>query len=192
MSARRGGREGGSAGAWVRGLLGVLLLAVLLVFAASISGLLPRPPAVGSEAADTGSGARAVPALLEEIETLRREPEPVLASRSQITRPEEQVRVFLSNGCGVAGLAGRMREQLRGAGFDVCGVSTADTSDYAETVVIDRCGERWKAEAVCAELRARYGVGRLVLQVRNSPETDVLVILGADLAARLAGKRSEF
>ena len=82
-----------------------------------------------------------------------------------------------------------MRELLRAEGFDVCGICNADADDYRETVVIDRCGESWKAEAIVQVLQGRWGVGRLVRQRRDSPEADVLVILGADLGSRLAGAR---
>jgi hypothetical protein len=70
---------------------------------------------------------------------------------------------------------------MRAAGFDVCGAANADRSDYAETVVIDRTGDRGKADAVCRFLRANWGAGRVVLQARNSLESDVLVVLGRDL-----------
>lgn len=97
------------------------------------------------------------------------------------------VRVHLANGCGVDRLAAGMRDRFRQAGFDVCGVDNADRSDYIETLVIDRCGDRIKAQAVCTFLRERWGVGRLILQVRSAPMTDVLVVLGPDLAVAMQG-----
>lgn len=188
MSGRRGGRArrgSGIAGA-ARGLFGLALLAVLLVFAASMLGWLrPGGEAPAPPSPREGSAARGLPALLERP-SAGGAPATARPAERGVIRPDEQVRVFVSNGCGVPRLAARMREEFRWAGFDVCGVSTADADDYGETVVIDRCGEPGKAEAVRLHLQARYGVGRLVRQVRNSPETDVIVILGADLAARLA------
>jgi hypothetical protein len=160
---------------------------VLIAFAASMVGLLK--PRVEPSASGDGSAAvpeaQAVPALLSEMEAFRREPVRSGGARPEADATEAAIRVILSNGCGVSGLAARMREELRAAGFDVCGIGTADRDDYEQTVVIDRCGDRAKADAVRDSLQARYGVGRVVLQPRNSPETDVLVILGHDLPAHL-------
>jgi hypothetical protein len=78
-------------------------------------------------------------------------------------------------------LAASLRGPMRQAGFDVCGTTNADCSDYGETVVIDRSGERWKADAVCKYLQAQWGAGRVIRQARTSLESDVLVILGRDL-----------
>jgi hypothetical protein len=94
------------------------------------------------------------------------------------------VRVFLANGCGVDRLAASLCDELRAAGFDVCGVDNADRSDYSETLVVDRCGARRGADAVCAFFRERFGVGRVLRQARRAPLADVLVILGRDLADR--------
>lgn len=99
--------------------------------------------------------------------------------------PEElatSARVFLANGCAVDRLAATLRPILREAGFDVCGVDNADCKDYYETLVIDRGGHPGEAEAVAALLRERWQVGRVLRQVRHSPEADVLVVLGRDLA----------
>jgi|WetSurMetagenome_2_1015567.scaffolds.fasta_scaffold337010_2 hypothetical protein len=181
-------REGGLPGRVVRVGFVCLLMVVVIIFAASALGLLGQHPRVGRPSAQaTGAGpgtAHLAPAVLDG-QPFERGPMPE-PGRGTGDDPDRQVRVFVSNGSGAAGLAARMREELRGAGFDVCGIASADQSDYAETIVIDRGGERWKAEAVRDYLRAHFGVGRLVLQVRNSPETDVLVVLGSDLPERVA------
>ena len=94
------------------------------------------------------------------------------------------MRVYITNGCGTDRLAARFRPLLQEAGFDVCGVTNADRKDYLETLIIDRSGRPNGAQSVCDHFQATYGVGRLVLQTRSSsPEGDVLVILGSDLAA---------
>jgi hypothetical protein len=180
-------RQGGLLGRVVSAGFACLLAVVVIIFAASALGLLGhRPGGQGAmtDATGTGSGAPHIaPALLDQAQFDQRETrEPGTGADED---PDRQVRVFVSNGSGAPGLAARMREELRAAGFDVCGIASADQSDYAETIVIDRGGERWKAEVVRDHLRTRFGVGRLVLQVRNSPETDVLVVLGSDLPARL-------
>jgi hypothetical protein len=103
-----------------------------------------------------------------------------------------QVRVFLANGCGVNRLAASLCQQLRAAGFDVCGVGNADRSNYSETLVVDRCGTLSEADAVCAFFRERFGVGRVLRQARRAPVADVLVVLGHDLAdCQRPGESSE-
>jgi hypothetical protein len=185
MSRKSDGRrrKGGRLGPAVRGCFGFLLAVVVIIFAASALGLLGERPRAGRP--PTGA-PRIAPALLVEPQPYRREAGEPGTGVGAASDPDRQVRIFVSNGSGTDGLAGRMREELFAAGFDVCGIASADQSDYTETIVIDRGGERWKAEAVRDYLRANFGVGRLVAQVRNSPETDVLVVLGSDLPARVA------
>lgn len=98
---------------------------------------------------------------------------------------ERPIRVYLANGCGADRLAASLRPILQAAGFDVCGVDNADRCDYSETLIVDRCGERRKADEICRFFQKRWGVGRVLLQARRSRETDVLIVLGRDLAERL-------
>ncbi len=95
------------------------------------------------------------------------------------------VRVHLANGCGVNRLAASLTDPVREGGFDVCGTSNADRTDYTETLIIDRSGDRQRAEAVCDFFQRRWGVGRVLLQTRSATETEVLVVLGHDLGARV-------
>jgi hypothetical protein len=172
-------------GRFTRGAIEFLLVLVVLLFIASWAGLLgPRQGATPSAAADGAVGeTNVVRALATQSAAGARGNG--LGSRSHPTpdaEPAASIRVHLANGSGVAKLAAGLRVPLRRAGFDVCGTANADCCDYQETIVIDRCGERWKAEAVCQYLRAQWGAGRVVLQARTSLESDVLVILGRDLA----------
>jgi len=162
-----------------RGVLEFILVLVLLFFAASLLGLLRAPnQAPPADQLPLGTApARVFPALVTGMR-------PAPAETGLAARPAPAaVRVHIANGCGVNRLAARMRSELQENGFDVCGISNAGCTDYAETVVIDRCGERWKAEAVCRHLQSNFGVGRIVLQQRPTPEADVLVVLGLDLGS---------
>jgi anionic cell wall polymer biosynthesis LytR-Cps2A-Psr (LCP) family protein len=53
---------------------------------------------------------------------------------------ERVFTVEILNGTGVAGLAGRTAELLRGFGYDVISIGNADRGDYAVTEIIDRSG----------------------------------------------------
>jgi hypothetical protein len=177
---------------FTRGTIEFLLIVVLLLFTASWCGLLePRHRAPAEPDADDayGSGTRVVPAVLTESGLgapgrtgLRGAG---LGNRGRLepgAPAEPSIRVVLANGSGTAKLAASLRGPFRSAGFDICGAINADCSDYPETIVVDRCGDRAKAEAVCAFLRARWGTGRIVFQTRNSLESDVLVVLGRDMS----------
>ena len=108
-------------------------------------------------------------------------------SRTSAPVSEKPIRVYLANGCGVDRLAATLRGRLMPlARIDVCGVSNADRSDYRETLIVDRCGDPAMAADVCRIFRERWGVGRVLLQARDAPATDVLVVLGQDLATRIA------
>ena len=177
-------------GRFARGAVEFLLILVLLFFVASWAGLLgPRQDPAPSAAGEGALGeTRVVTALATETAThgqgrtalhgggLGARPRPAPGNLQAAA-----VRVHLANGSGVPKLAASLRGPMWQAGFDVCGTTNADCSDYGETVVIDRSGERWKADAVCKYLLAQWGAGRVIRQARTSLESDVLVILGRDL-----------
>jgi hypothetical protein len=108
-------------------------------------------------------------------------------SRTSAPVGAKPIRVYLANGCGVDRLAATLRDRLVPlARIDVCGVSDADRTDYRETLIVDRCGDPAMAAEVCRIFQERWGVGRVLQQVRDAPATDVLVVLGQDLATRIA------
>lgn len=127
------------------------------------------------------------------VSTDEREEQESPADPWQTPQPREvdPARIFLANGCDVDRLAATVRPILREAGFDVCGVDNADRFNYFETLIVDRGSRPGEAEAVCALLRERWQVGRVLLQVRRSPEADVLVILGRDLAEVLMPDKAQ-
>jgi hypothetical protein len=189
---RRRPRRDSGWGRFTRGLLEFVLVLVLLLFAASWMGLLePRRRAAETVPEEGAGDLRVVPAVVTENRSGAAPGRSALRAGRPPSRarpPDEAsapaaaaIRVHLANGSGVPRLAASLREPMRAAGFDVCGAANADRSDYAETVVIDRTGDRGKADAVCRFLRANWGAGRVVLQARNSLESDVLVVLGRDL-----------
>jgi hypothetical protein len=53
---------------------------------------------------------------------------------------ERVFTVEVINGTGINGLAGRTAELLRGFGYDILSIGTADRSDYEKTFIIDRSG----------------------------------------------------
>ncbi len=209
---RRRKSSGGGLGDVGRWLLCVALMAVVLLFLASVTGLMgkrpeePEPTAAADvwaipgqrlgvaaqEGGRPGGLAARVSQLAEGVREAGRiaeQGEPGANDRDG-AEPEAEgelpaARVLLANGTGVNRLAARLTPLVREGGFDVCGVSDADSRDYAETLIIDRCGDRQPAEAVCAFFRQRWGVGRILRQARSAPEADVLVVLGSDLAGQV-------
>ena len=91
---------------------------------------------------------------------------------------ELPVVVEILNGCGRSGVAEQVASHLRGCGFDVMYVGNADDFEFAETIVVDRTGDRDKALAVAAAL----GDVPVVDQVSSAFFVDVTVILGDDVS----------
>jgi len=89
---------------------------------------------------------------------------------------ELPVVVEVLNGCGRPGVAERASSHLRNRGFDIMYVGNADDFDFAETLVVDRTGDRDKAHAVADAL----GGAPVVYQVSSAFFVDVTVILGGD------------
>ncbi len=182
----------GLLGTFGRWLLGSVLLVVLLLFLASVLGVFDWGRRDRIPPAEMAGGGWEVPSQRLSLESTSTEPASrwnteVLAAGESGQAPVvgeaagPPIRVYVTNGCGVNRLASSLRPRLQEAGFDVCGVENADRSDYSETLIVDRCGDLGKAEAVCAFFQEQWGVGRVLLQARSSSETEVLVILGRDL-----------
>jgi len=94
--------------------------------------------------------------------------------------PTLSVRVSVLNGCGRPGLATIFTQKLRKEGFDVVnGVGgNADSFEFDVSVVVDRHGDRKKAEAVAQVL----GIGEILDQRTENPYVieDVVVVIGRD------------
>lgn len=91
---------------------------------------------------------------------------------------EMQVVVEVLNGCGVRGMGERVSEALRDRGLDVMFVGNADDFRYAETLVIDRSGDRSKVREVAKAL----GGPPVVYQVSDASFVDVTVVVGSDIS----------
>jgi len=103
------------------------------------------------------------------------------------------VRVSVLNGCGRPGVASPFVRKLRDGGFDVVNGmgGNADSFDYDMSLVIDRCGERAKAEMVARTL----GIERILSQRSENPYLieEIAVIIGRDWDRLLfpAGEKPE-
>ncbi len=193
-------RASSSGGAYwgrlARGLLTGILLLVVAFFGASQLGL------IEFRTLQPDRTPRITPALTWELspDELHSSLRPSRAggeerssdNTEEVPAANGPVRVYVTNGCGANLLAAGYRPLFQEAGFDVCGVSNADRSDYVETLVVDRSGQPGAAASVCAYLREIHGIGKLLLQTRAvSPEGDVLVILGQDAAPALDSEEQD-
>lgn len=88
------------------------------------------------------------------------------------------VRLEVSNGNGVNGMAARVREYLRAKGGNVVRISDADSYNYQKTRLFYRQGVRIAAQGLAATLP--LSEIELVESRRLRPETDALLIIGAD------------
>ena len=63
--------------------------------------------------------------------------------------PEERIRVEVLNGAGISGLAGRVTDRLRAAGFDVVYYGNASGElDRDSTTILDRAGNQAAIDAL--------------------------------------------
>lgn len=111
-------------------------------------------------------------------------PSPVPAPATEAPRPADSpdapVKVAVLNGCGREGLAAVFAEKLRSQGFDVVNGlgGNADSFDFEESMVLDRRGQRQRAEKVAKAL----GIDAVLEQRTDDPYLieDVVVIIGRD------------
>lgn len=170
MGKRR--RKSSGAGRFFEGMAVLILILVVLTFGISIaSRYMPEggdEPMMGMDPRPNQGGAPA--------------PRLVSAPPAAKMMPANRPALEIANGCGVPGLADRVRFELQGPEFDVVECGNADNYDYQETLVIAGAGDRAAAEAVCALLQQRYAVGRVELRGRPSSLAEIRVILGRDFA----------
>lgn len=90
------------------------------------------------------------------------------------------VRVAVLNGCGRPGIASEFVDKLRSDGMDVVNGmgGNADSFEFDRSVVVDRRGDRRKAERISAFL----GIREILDQRSENPYIleDVVVIIGRD------------
>ena len=89
---------------------------------------------------------------------------------------EASIVVEVVNGCGLKGAAEKVARLLGDRGFDVLFVGNADDFKYDETIIVDRCGDQSKVEALALVI----GTDNVVTQVRHSGFVDATVIVGRD------------
>lgn len=170
MAAKKRRKKRSGFGRFLEVLASGVLLLVVVAFAVSIAARYGGGEEEVLRPADTDSPSRPL--------------RPPVEAPVESDRPTVDIR----NGCGRIGLAEEMMLQLRRAGFDVVEYKNADNYDYPHTLIKDRAGKPEAAGRVCAWMQREYGVGESVREVMVSPPSDVLLILGADLADTLASR----
>jgi len=88
----------------------------------------------------------------------------------------DRVRVEVLNGGGVAGVAGRARDRLREAGFDVVYFGNAASFGTEASVILGRGQD----EAIAAAVAAALGIPSVLQEPDPSRHVDVTVLLGTD------------
>jgi hypothetical protein len=88
------------------------------------------------------------------------------------------IQIDVLNGCGAAGAASSITAYLRSRGYDVVEIHNYKTFDVAETMVIDRTGNRKDAEKVAAALG--ISDGNLIVQISPDYYVDVSLVIGKD------------
>jgi len=91
------------------------------------------------------------------------------------------VQLEVRNGCGVSGLAGRMRDYLAGEGLDVLDAGDWTRFDVPQTVVLNHTGDPAPARAVLAVLG--LDEARTRQEIRSDYYLDVTLVIGCDYAA---------
>jgi hypothetical protein len=95
---------------------------------------------------------------------------------------EVPIVVEVLNGCGAVGVAREVGEILIDKDCDVMFVGNADDFGHRETLVVDRSGDRSKALTVASMLPG----SSVIYQVSSAFFVDVTVVIGSELAAKLA------
>ena len=88
------------------------------------------------------------------------------------------VQLDVLNGCGVPGTASKCTEILRQRGFDVVEIKNYSSFNVPNTIIIDRIGDRKKAQRVAATLGVNEN--NIIQQINPDYFVDVSVVIGKD------------
>jgi hypothetical protein len=96
----------------------------------------------------------------------------------EINQVESELRIEISNGNGVGGMAGRLRNFLQAKGSSIVRITNADNYGYGESVLYYRPGNREAAE----ELLSALPVKDVLLQESTNlaEQVDARLLLGRD------------
>jgi hypothetical protein len=96
----------------------------------------------------------------------------------EINQVEAELRIEISNGNGVGGMAGRLRNFLQAKGSSIVRITNADNYGYGESVLYYRPGNREAAE----ELLSALPVKDVLLQESTNlaEQVDARLLLGRD------------
>ncbi|MCK4648660.1 LCP family protein [bacterium] len=89
---------------------------------------------------------------------------------------EEIIRVEVLNGCGRAGIAFQLAQDLRKEGLDVVNIGNARNFKYRKTLVLNRSGKKGLAKRISEVI----GCGEPQDRLEKEPLVDITVIIGRD------------
>jgi hypothetical protein len=92
--------------------------------------------------------------------------------------PTEMIQVEVLNGCGVSGLADIFKDFLRKKNIDVVSSGNYTNFDVEQTIIIDRIGNKKKAEYVAGLLGVPKS--RVITRINKDYFLDVSIVLGRD------------
>lgn len=90
-----------------------------------------------------------------------------------------KIKVEVLNGSGTSGKASSLADELRGMGFNVASVGTADKSSYPVTQVIGLDGEE-NLQAVGKAVSGLVPTAKLYRRTTKNPSYNVTIIVGKD------------
>ncbi len=163
----------------------VVMTIGLWVEVADLKKSLAVPPQAAVETTQRTTEPQRSTAQVAEKETVTRpEPEaPPLETAKSLVKADEiepsPIRLQVLNGCGVAGIAGRIGKWLDKNGYDVVDVGNADRQDYHNSRILDRSGNLTAAR----ELAGLLGLSETRIKRLNlmpEPEIDLTLIVGKD------------
>jgi hypothetical protein len=98
------------------------------------------------------------------------------------TPSASEIKLQILNGCGVRGIASRVRGIMRDRGFDVMSFGNAARLNYPQTLLLVR-SEGKRAELAAEVVARSLGVDKSRIRIERDPslvDIDVTVILGLD------------
>jgi len=106
-----------------------------------------------------------------------------IAKLESISEEEMTITMEILNGTETNGLARRAANVFQSFGYDIAGISNADSNDYLKTIVIDRKGKLEGAQKAADLIRCSRVYSRFDESV--DPTIDVTLILGKDFDGRV-------
>ena len=102
--------------------------------------------------------------------------------KKEMTETKKEMKIVLLNGCGVKGIAARLKAFLEKKGFPVASTGNADNFKYKKSIVYYREAYKQKAIDIAHKIPGWQDMHKMKPE---GTDADISIVIGKDLAGKI-------